>query len=533
MNRFRALTAALSLVGIVTFFDASGQAYSTFGKWASTSIPFFLNPQNGSVTADDAETAFKTALDAWSDGTKSPFSYSYGGRVDDTTVGYDGRNVAVFRTEADASELARTYVWSLNGTIVDADIVFSDVRLTFFTGATGCEDAGEGGYIEDLGAHELGHALGLLDSRVIGATMAAAAVPCSQWQRTLDADDVTGLQQLYGAAAVSPSPTNTSASTPASTTGTSSTASTSASSSKPTSPSKPPASTSPEASTTGPRDTQLPASLRQPAQQAASAPANGSGAPQMGAPSSYPPATGSGSPTRATQSAAARPSIADRATTRTSTRGNGTGDEREVAPAGDVPTMNTPPWITITSPTSTTSVSVGQMVTFVGMAVDAEDGKLTGSLVWTSSVAGQIGVGGQFSRVLPAGTHVITATVSDANGAVATQEVTIRVTGPVPTLVPVAIAVPAVAASQGAFAAPLPTATASAYTINRSPRVDLTWSGFAARTVDVFRDGVKVLTTPNDGAFTDKPSAKAAGSYTYKVCVTGTSVCSADSRITF
>jgi len=150
MNRFRALTAALSLVGIVTFFDASGQAYSTFGKWASTSVPFYLNPQNGSVSADDAEKAFKTALDAWSDATKSPFSYSYGGRVDDTSLGYDGRNVAVFRTDADASEIARTYVWSLNGTIVDADIVFSDVRLTFFTGATGCEDAGEGGYIEDL-----------------------------------------------------------------------------------------------------------------------------------------------------------------------------------------------------------------------------------------------------------------------------------------------------------------------------------------------------------------------------------------------
>jgi len=165
------------------------------------------------------------------------------------------------------------------------------------------------------------------------------------------------------------------------------------------------------------------------------------------------------------------------------------------------------------------------------MAVDAEDGKLTGSLVWTSSVAGQIGVGGQFSRVLPVGTHVITATVSDANGAVATQEVTIRVIGPVPTLVPAAMPVQA-AVPQATFAA-LPAATASAYTINRSPRVDLTWSGFAARTVDVFRDGVKVITTPNDGAFTDKPSAKASGSYTYKVCVTGTPVCSADSRITF
>ena len=173
------------------------------------------------------------------------------------------------------------------------------------------------------------------------------------------------------------------------------------------------------------------------------------------------------------------------------------------------------------------------MVTFVGMAVDAEDGKLTGSLVWTSSVAGQIGVGGQFSKALPEGTHVITATVSDANGAVATQEVTIRVVGSVPTLVPATVPVAGAAPPPLAFAAPLPAATASAYTINRSPRVDLTWSGFAARTVDVFRDGTKVITTPNDGAFTDKPGTKAAGSYTYRVCVTGTSVCSAGTRIAF
>src|SRR4051794_22137406 len=274
MNRLRALTAAASLVGIVMFFGVSGQAYSTFGKWASTSVPFYLNPQNSSVSADDAEKAFKTALDAWSDATRSPFSYSYGGRVDDTSLGYDGRNVAVFRTDADASEIARTYVWSLNGTIIDADIVFSDVRLTFFTGTSGCEEAGEGGYIEDLGAHELGHALGLLDSRVIGATMAADAPPCSQSQRTLDADDVAGLQQLYGAAAAPSAPTGTTAA-PATgpTTGAPAKASPSAPTSTSTSrPSSPSSASTPAASATGPRDTQLPASLRQPATQTASAP---------------------------------------------------------------------------------------------------------------------------------------------------------------------------------------------------------------------------------------------------------------------
>lgn len=248
----------------------------------------------------------------------------------------------------------------------------------------------------------------------------------------------------------------------------------------------------------------------------------------MTPPSNYASPGGSGGATRAAQSASAQPSPGDRVAARTSaTSNNGNGD---IPPAADAH-VNSAPWITISSPT-TTSFSSGQKVTFAGIAVDAEDGKLTGSMVWTSSVAGQIGMGGQFSTVLPAGTHVITATVSDANGAVATQELTIRVIGSVPTLVPAAVVAAAAAPAQGAIATPLPTATASAYTINRAARVDLTWSGYSARSVDVFRDGVKVITTPNDGAFTDKP-AKAGGSYTYKVCVTGTSVCSADSRVSF
>lgn len=525
MNRFRAVTAALLLVGIVVFLGTSGQAYSSFGKWASTSVPFYLNPQNGSVTSDDAERAFKTGLDAWSDASKSPFSYSYGGRVDDTSVGYDGRNVAVFRTDPNASETARTYVWSLNGTIIDADIVFSDVRLTFFTGTTGCEDGGDGAYIEDLASHELGHALGLSDTRVIGATMAASAPPCSQWQRTLDEDDVIGLQRLYGGVTATSSPSNSSPSTPASTSGAPSTASsTSGPSSAPRTNATPSS-----ASTAGPRNGPPPASPRQPSAQSASAPPNSGSAPQTAATSSVPPRS-TGAPTSMGQPSGFRPLTGDRTTSRTSGKSSDRPDDSAAVGPADAP-ANTPPWITITSPTAV-SFSAGQTVSFTGMAVDAEDGKLTGSLVWTSSLAGQIGVGGQFSKVLPAGTHVITATVSDTHGAVATQEVTIRVVGSVPTLV-TGVPVLGAAVPPGVTSTSQPTLAASAYTINRSPRVDLTWAGLAARTVDVFRDGVRVSTTSNSGAFTDKPGTKAAGSYTYKVCVTGTSVCSADSRVTF
>ena len=52
--------------------------------------------------------------------------------------------------------------------IIDADIVFWDEGFKFFAGTSGCSG---GFYIEDIAAHEFGHALGLGHSTVSGATM--------------------------------------------------------------------------------------------------------------------------------------------------------------------------------------------------------------------------------------------------------------------------------------------------------------------------------------------------------------------------
>ena len=59
-------------------------------------------------------------------------------------------------------------------------------------------------------------------------------------------------------------------------------------------------------------------------------------------------------------------------------------------------------------------------------------------------------------------------------------------------------------------------------------RVDLSWSGATTANVDVYRNGSRIATTANDGAYRDTiwfPS----GSYTYRVCNAGTSVCSNNS----
>ena len=61
--------------------------------------------------------------------------------------------------------------------------------------------------------------------------------------------------------------------------------------------------------------------------------------------------------------------------------------------------------------------------------------------------------------------------------------------------------------------------------------VDLTWSGATTGSVDIYRKGALLTTTANDGAHTDK--VPSGGSYTYKVCNTGTSpVCSNEVTVT-
>ena len=62
---------------------------------------------------------------------------------------------------------------------------------------------------------------------------------------------------------------------------------------------------------------------------------------------------------------------------------------------------------------------------------------------------------------------------------------------------------------------------------------DLAWSGATGAAVDVYRNGVPIATTANDGAYPDNINKKGGGSYTYRVCEAGTSTCSNDATIVF
>ena len=79
---------------------------------------------------------------------------------------------------------------------------------------------------------------------------------------------------------------------------------------------------------------------------------------------------------------------------------------------------------------------------------------------------------------------------------------------------------------------PTITLTARGYKVKGKQKADLAWSGATSANVDVFRNGANVVTTANDGAYTDTIDATGHGTYRYKVCEAGTTTCSDEVTIT-
>ena len=66
----------------------------------------------------------------------------------------------------------------------------------------------------------------------------------------------------------------------------------------------------------------------------------------------------------------------------------------------------------------------------MGTLADTEDGSISGTIAWTSSLDGAIGTGASISTALSPGTHTITATVTDSDTNVDTDTISITVTAP-------------------------------------------------------------------------------------------------------
>lgn len=61
----------------------------------------------------------------------------------------------------------------------------------------------------------------------------------------------------------------------------------------------------------------------------------------------------------------------------------------------------------------------------------------------------------------------------------------------------------------------------------------LDWTGAAGAMVDVFRNGIRLLTTENDGHYGNSRTFTGPATYVYKVCQAGTTVCSNEATVIF
>lgn len=164
------------------------------------------------------------------------------------------------------------------------------------------------------------------------------------------------------------------------------------------------------------------------------------------------------------------------------------------------PPANTPPTASFTSSCPDLAC------TFTSTSTDS-DGTIA-SHAWAFGDNGT-GTGASVNHTYAAGgTYSVTLTVTDNGGATGTTTQSVTVTSP----------------PSGGISL-----SARGYKVKGLQKVDLTWTGGTTTSIDVIRDSRFLTNTTNNGAFTDAINVKGSGTYTYKVCETGSATACSNS----
>lgn len=202
IRALRRLGALAATAALLLLPQATGDAFVPLSsKWAARSVPYYVNAANLDMDQNAALLAVQAAAAAWTQQSAADFRFVYSGTTNGTSATYNAKNEVLFRNTSNGSAIATTYSWSTGGQLVDTDIVFWDGAFRFFTGTGGCAS---GFFVEDVGTHEFGHALGLGHSSAAAATMYYATSSCNQSLRVLDVDDIAGVESLYPSGSAQP-----------------------------------------------------------------------------------------------------------------------------------------------------------------------------------------------------------------------------------------------------------------------------------------------------------------------------------------
>src|SRR5438552_4986971 len=224
---FAAIAGGLAIV-VGTFASRDASAYSLEGpKWSSGNPVMQLELGNPGRTLLDGNTSWTTAvapaLDMWN---QVLGGMQFGRVMNSTAAVASGDRVnsmafssTIFGQSFGSNTLAVTYYSYSGSTMLEADILFNTHQQ--FDSYRGNLRFGSNGYaiadIQRVALHELGHALGLAHPDQAGQHVDAVMNSIISDRYQLSADDISGGQSLYGAAASStptPTPTPTPTATP-------------------------------------------------------------------------------------------------------------------------------------------------------------------------------------------------------------------------------------------------------------------------------------------------------------------------------
>lgn len=111
--------------------------------------------------------------------------------------------------------------------------------------------------------------------------------------------------------------------------------------------------------------------------------------------------------------------------------------------------INVAPTLNITSPSSGSDFEDNENISFTANANDEEDGDLGSVIQWDSNIDGSIGTGASVSATLTAGSHIVTATVTDSDGESVSKVINVNISAANDTAPEITITAPVGGSSFG------------------------------------------------------------------------------------